>query len=138
MCRHSRWWTRRAKDRGRTDPGMFEEGESSCLQCRVLGAGEATKEGPDAGTFLFVQRAQYLPKFFIPEHKVSDSPGPVQSLTIQSHSGSLCKCQEEPPAECRKSPSTSQSHGIAAVITEYLLQMESSCWVCWPDLFLLT
>lgn len=91
MRRHSSWWTIRAKDRGRTDPGMFEEGESS----GVCSAGcwglvrpprEAQMPGWGTWTFLFVQRAQYLPKFLTPEHKVSDGTGPVQSLTIQSHS----------------------------------------------------
>lgn len=60
------------RDSGRTGPGMFEKD----VLCRVLGAGrpptEAQMPGWGAWAFLFVQRAQDLPEFFTPEHKVSD------------------------------------------------------------------
>lgn len=76
----------------------------SPLMYAVQGAGgcldhskEAQRPGWEAWTFPVVQKAQYLPKFFTPKPKISDSLEPVQSLTIQSHSRSLCKCQEDPP-----------------------------------------
>ena len=46
----------------------------------------AQMPGWGAWTFLFVQRAQYLPKLLTPRHMISGGLGSVQSLTTQNHS----------------------------------------------------
>lgn len=48
-------------------------------------------------------KAQYWPKFFTFKQKVFDGLGPVQSLTIQSHTRSLLKSYEDPQTRSWKS-----------------------------------